>query len=72
MPACRYRLRRDVSRLDVEASSRLGRTKKPAFRHLSPEEYRDRVAELIWEIEEEGEPPPAGSPIVTIRYACSR
>ncbi len=26
-----------------------------AFRHLSPSEYRDRVAELLWEIEAEGE-----------------
>ncbi len=27
----------------------------PAFRHLSPEEYQDRIAGLIQEIEEEGE-----------------
>ncbi len=35
----------------------------PAFRHLSPEEYQDRIAELIREIEEEGEKQRDGNPV---------
>lgn len=35
----------------------------PAFRHLSPEEYQDKVAELIWEIEEEGRKARDGDPV---------
>ena len=39
----------------------------PAFRHLSPEEYQDRVAQLIDEIEEENERKWAGNPVAGVK-----
>ncbi len=38
----------------------------PAFRHLSPEEYQDRVAELIGEIEAEAEKKRAGDSVAGV------
>ncbi len=35
----------------------------PAFRHLSPEDYQDRVAQLIREIEDEGAKKRDGNPV---------
>ncbi len=47
--------RQDVSRYDFATRYFVGFAQLPAFRHLSPDEYQDKVAELIREIEEEGE-----------------
>ncbi len=38
----------------------------PAFRHLSPEAYQEKVAELVCEIEEEGELARAGNPVAGV------
>ncbi len=38
----------------------------PAFRHLSPEAYQEKVAELVREIEEEGEVARAGNPVAGV------
>ncbi|MCP3962172.1 MAG: hypothetical protein GY719_30385 [bacterium] len=38
----------------------------PAFRHLSPEDYRQDVAELIWEIERENEKRRDGKPVAGV------
>ncbi len=45
----------DVGRYDFATRYLVGFAQLPAFRHLNPDEYRDRVAELLWEIEAEGE-----------------
>jgi hypothetical protein len=44
----------DVGTYDFATKYLVGFAPLPAFRHLTPEEYRARVAELIHEIEEEG------------------
>ena len=38
----------------------------PAFRHLSPEAYQEKVAELVREIEEESEVARAGNPVASV------
>ena len=45
----------EFGRYDFATRYLVGFAPLPAFRHLSPEDYQDRVAELIGEIEKEGE-----------------
>ena len=45
----------EFGRYDFATRYLVGLAPLPAFRHLSPDDYQDRVAELIGEIEEEGE-----------------
>ena len=45
----------DVGRYDFATRYQIGLAQLPAFRHLSPEAYQDKVVELIREIEQEGE-----------------
>ncbi len=45
----------DVGHYGFATRYRVGFAPLPAFRHLTAEEYRDRVAALIHEIEDEGE-----------------
>ncbi len=44
----------DVGHYDFATRYRVGFAPLPAFRHLTPEAYQDRIVELIHEIEEEG------------------
>ncbi len=44
----------------------------PAFRHLTPEEYQDRIAGLIREIEEEGERKRDGDPVAGVEKILSQ
>ena len=44
----------------------------PAFRHLTPEEYRDKVAELIGEIRDEGERARDGNPVAGVEKILSQ
>ena len=44
----------------------------PAFRHLSPEEYQDKIGELIREIEDEGERKRDGSPVAGVEKILSQ
>ncbi|MCP3957347.1 MAG: hypothetical protein GY719_05795 [bacterium] len=53
----------DVGRYDFATRYLVGFSPLPAFRHLPPEEYKDRVAGLIREIEEEGERKRDGNPV---------
>ena len=45
----------DKDSYDFATRYLVGLAPLPAFRHLSPDDYQDRVAELIGKIEEEGE-----------------
>ena len=45
---------KDYGYYDFATKYRVGFAPLPAFRHLTPEEYQEKVAELIWEIEEQG------------------
>ncbi len=56
----------EYGRYDFATRYRVGFAPLPAFRHLSPEEYQDRVAELILEIKEEGEAQRAGNPVAGV------
>lgn len=53
----------DFGRYDFATRYLVGFSPLPAFRHLSAEEYQDRVAGLIREIEEEGERKRDGNPV---------
>ena len=53
----------DFGRYDFATRYLIGFSPLPAFRHLSPEEYQNRVAGLIREIEEEGERKRDGNPV---------
>ncbi len=53
----------DFGRYDFATRYLVGFSPLPAFRHLSPEAYQDRVAELIGEIEKEGEKERGGRPV---------
>jgi hypothetical protein len=44
----------------------------PAFRHLTPEQYQDRVAELIHEIEEEGKEQRNGDGVAGVEKILSQ
>ncbi len=44
----------------------------PAFRHLTPEEYQDRLGELIREIEEEGERQRHGNSVAGVEKILSQ
>ena len=44
----------------------------PSLRHLTPEEYRDKVAELIQEIEEEGKQKRDGNPVAGVEKILSQ
>ncbi len=53
----------DFGHYDFATRYLVGFSPLPAFRHLSPEDYRARIAELIREIEEEGEKQRDGNPV---------
>ena len=44
----------------------------PAFRHLSPQEYRQKVADLVWEIEAEGEKTRDGNSVAGVEKILSQ
>ncbi len=53
----------DFGRYDFATRYQVHFAQLPAFRHLSPEDYQDKIAQLIREIEEEGEKKRDGSPV---------
>ncbi len=53
----------DFGRYDFATRYLVGFSPLPAFRHLSPEQYQDRVAGLIREVEEEGKRQRDGNPV---------
>lgn len=55
--------RQEYGRYDFATRYLVGFSQLPAFRHLSSEEYQARVAQLIREIEEEGEKRRDGNPV---------
>ncbi len=61
-PAARNR-GKDYGRYDFATRYLVQFAQLPAFRHLSPEVYQDRVAQLIREIEEEGVAKRDGNPV---------
>ncbi|MCP3958457.1 MAG: hypothetical protein GY719_11440 [bacterium] len=56
----------DYGTYDFATKYLVGFAPLPAFRHLSPEEYRQKVAELVWEIEAEGEKKRDGNPVAGV------
>jgi hypothetical protein len=44
----------------------------PAFRHLTAEEYRDKIAELLVEIQKEGEQARGGNPVAGVEKILSQ
>lgn len=44
----------EYGKYDFATRYRVGLAQLPAFQHLTPEEYQDQVAQLVWEIEAEG------------------
>ena len=53
----------DVGHYDFATRYRVGFAPLPAFKHLTPEQYQDKLAELIREIEAEGEEQRAGDEV---------
>ncbi len=62
----------DVSRYDFATLYRVPFAPLPAFRHLTPEEYQDKVADLIREIEEEGEERRVGDDVAGVERILSQ
>ncbi len=62
----------DVGRYDFATRYLVGFAQLPAFRHLTSEEYRNRVAELIREIEEEGEERRCGDEVAGVEKILSQ
>ncbi|MEM7356719.1 MAG: hypothetical protein AAF657_38235, partial [Acidobacteriota bacterium] len=62
----------DHGRYDFATRYLVGLAPLPAFRHLEPEEYRGKVAELIREIEQEGEARRDGHPVVGVEKILSQ
>ncbi len=56
----------DYGTYDYATRYQVGFSPLPAFRHLSPEEYSDRIAVLIREIEEQGAQDRAGNPVAGV------
>ncbi len=54
---------KDYGYYDFATKYLVGFAPLPAFRHLTPEEYRAMVAELVWEIEEKGRKDRDGDPV---------
>ncbi len=55
--------RKDFGYYDFATRYLVGFAPLPEFRHLAPEDYRAMVAELIWEIEEQGRKDRDGDPV---------
>ena len=64
--------RLDVGRYDFATRYLVGLTPLPAFRHLTPKAYQDKVAELIREIEEEGEKRRQGDEVASLEKILSQ
>ncbi|MEM7352938.1 MAG: transposase [Acidobacteriota bacterium] len=61
-----------VGRYDFATRYLVGFAQLPAFRHLEPEEYRSKIAELIREIEQEGEAARDGNPVAGVEKILSQ
>ncbi len=64
--------RQDVGRYDFATRYLVGFAQLPAFRHLSQEQYQDKVAKLIREIEEEGEQRRDGNSVAGVEKILSQ
>ena len=62
----------EVGHYDFATKYRVGFSPLPAFRHLPPDLYRQRVAELIGEIEEEGRRKRDGDPVAGVETILSQ
>ncbi|HEX9736102.1 MAG TPA: hypothetical protein VGG06_29420 [Thermoanaerobaculia bacterium] len=62
----------EVSTYDFATEYLLGFSPLPAFRQLTPEKYRQKVAELIVEIEEEGRAKREGDPVAGVETILSQ
>ncbi len=62
----------DIGQYDFATRYRVHFSQLLAFRHLSPEAYQDRVAELIHEIEEETERKRGGNPVAGVEKILSQ
>ncbi len=58
--------RQDFGRYDFATRYLVGFAQLPAFRHLTPEQYQNKVAELIREIENEGEQQRCGDSVAGV------
>ena len=62
----------EVSRYDYATRYLVGFAQLPAFRHLTPEEYQNKVADLIREIEEEGRERRCGDDVAGVEKILSQ
>lgn len=62
----------EVGAHDFATRYRVGFAQLPAFRHLTPEEYQDKIAELVREIEDEGEEKRDGNPVAGVEKILSQ
>ncbi len=63
--------RQDYGTYDFATQYSIRFAQLPALRHLTPEVYQDKVAELIGEIEEEGERKRDGNPVAGVEKILS-
>ena len=63
---------KDFGRYDFATRYLIHFAQLPAFRHLSPEAYQDRIAQLIREIEQEGETKRDGNPVAGVEKILSQ
>ncbi len=63
---------RDYGTYDFATQYSIRFAQLPAFRHLTPEEYREKVGDLIREIEEEGERKRDGNPVAGVEKILSQ
>ncbi len=64
--------RQDYGAYDFATQYQVHFAQLPAFRDLTPEEYQDRVAELILEIEEDGERKRCGDSVAGVEKILSQ
>ncbi len=62
----------DVGRYDCATRYQVAYAQLPAFQRLTPEEYQDKVAELILEIEEEGKERRCGDEVAGVEKILSQ
>ncbi len=61
----------DVGAYDFATQYQIDLAPLPAFRHLEPETYREKIAELIVEIQEEGKAKHGGNPVAGVEKILS-
>ncbi len=61
----------EVGAYDFATKYRIGLAQLPAFRHLDPEAYQDKIAQLIVEIQDEGRTKRDGNPVAGVEKILS-